>query len=269
MKEYEGAEAGRRLMPLLPALARLDGKGFSNFTRPLERPYDRRLTDLMIATTTYLVRETNANIGYCQSDEISLTWLSADFDTQIFFDGKIQKMVSVLASMATAYFNASLPDFFPTCKEIWKGGCSALFDCRVWNVPNVVEGANTFLWREKDATKNSISMAARHYYSHQALENKSSAEMQEMLWQRGVNWNDYPATFKRGTFIQRRKTVRRFSAEELAVLPPKHQARQNPDLEIERTDYVCLDMPPFTKVTNRPEVIYLGAEPIVLGTEGP
>lgn len=43
MKLYEGAEAQRRLIPLLPAIIRLDGKGFHNWTRCLKRPYDERL----------------------------------------------------------------------------------------------------------------------------------------------------------------------------------------------------------------------------------
>ena len=68
MKLYESAEAGRRLMPLLPAVARLDGKGFSGFTRGLARPFDVRLSNLMVETTTFLVEETNAVCGYTQSD---------------------------------------------------------------------------------------------------------------------------------------------------------------------------------------------------------
>ncbi len=90
-------------------------------------------------------------------------------------------MVSVLASMTTAFFNAHLPELLPE-----KIGILALFDCRVWQAPTLAEAANTFLWREFDAAKNSLSMAARHYYPHEALHKKTSAEMQEMLWQKGV-----------------------------------------------------------------------------------
>jgi len=64
MKIYEMAEAGRRLMPLLPACARLDGKSFSNFTKDMKRPYDERLSRLMVDTTKHLVKETNACMGY-------------------------------------------------------------------------------------------------------------------------------------------------------------------------------------------------------------
>lgn len=68
MKLYEMAEAGRKFMPLLPVIARIDGRSFSKFTKGLERPYDIRLSKLMVATTKFLVQETNANCGYTQSD---------------------------------------------------------------------------------------------------------------------------------------------------------------------------------------------------------
>ena len=82
MKGYESAEAGRSLMPLLPAFARLDGRNFSAFTRRLEQPFDKRLSDLMIETATFLVRESNAACGYTQSDEITLAWAATDYDSQ-------------------------------------------------------------------------------------------------------------------------------------------------------------------------------------------
>jgi tRNA(His) 5'-end guanylyltransferase len=86
--------------------------------------------------------------------------------------------------------------------------------------------------------------------------------MQEMLWQKGVNWNDYPSFFKRGTFVQRRKTKRPFTAEELDRLPKRHKAKTDPDNQFfERNECIELEMPPFTKVVNRAEVIFFGEEP--------
>jgi len=260
IKDYERQEAGRRFLPLLPVCARIDGKGFSKFSRGLDRPYDSRMSELMCQTMTYLTQETQACIGYTQSDEISLVWYSADAKSQIFFDGRIQKMVSVLASMTTAFFNANIPELIPS-----KEGIMAMFDCRVWQVPTLKEAANTILWREYDATKNSISMAARHYYSHNALYKKNGNEMQDMLLEKGVDWNDYPPFFKRGVFVQKRKVVRTFTTEELSFLPEKHEARSNPDLQVERTEYKRIDMPPFGGVTNRVNVIFSGATPEVGG----
>lgn len=259
MKAYEQAEAGRRCMPRLPVLARIDGRGFSKFTSDLERPFDRRLSDLMVETVKYLVRETNAVCGYTQSDEISLAWYTAEPTSQIVFDGRIQKMTSILAALTTVYFNHRLPDFLPaTYAERLPH-----FDARVWNVPTLEEAANTLLWREFDATKNSISMAARAHFSHKQLDGKHGGEMTAMLRDKGVDWHEYPNFFKRGTYVQRRKSQRRFSTDELEKLPPKHAAHTNPDLVVERTDYAALDLPPLATIKNRVEVLFEGADPLV------
>jgi len=105
-------------------------------------------------------------------------------------------------------------------------------------------------------------MAARAYYSHGELDQKSGGQMQELLFQKGVNWNDYPAFFKRGTFVQRRKVLKPFTADELDALPEKHEARSNPDLVVERTEIRELEMPPFSKVTNRVDVVFQGEDPV-------
>lgn len=256
MKLYENQEAGRRLMPLLPMCLRLDGNNFSKFTRGLGRPYDKRLSDLMVALTNYLVAETGATIGYTQSDEISLVCFSDNFKSQVYFDGRVQKVESILAAKASVFFNKHLADFLPE-----KAEQSPVFDCRVWNVPNKAEAANVLLWREQDATRNSITMAAHEYYSHSQLFKKSTKEMQALLLEKDVNWNDYPAFFKRGSFIQKRKVLRKFSVDELERLPERHEARTNPDLQVERTEFVRIDMPPFGQVTNRVGVVFDGEEP--------
>jgi len=266
MKEYEGRESNRTLIPLLPAMARLDGRAFHSFTKGMDRPYDDRMISLMVETTKSLVAETNAVCGYTQSDEISLAWLSKDYKNQIFFDGRIMKMTSILASLATLYFNTSIKHHFddPMLYEEQY----PVFDCRVWNVPNIEEGANVFLWREKDATRNSIQMAAQNQYSHKQLMNKNCSELQEMLFQKGINWNDYPDRFKRGTYIQRKKVKRKFFCDELEKLPKNHDVFKNPELEVERTDYVQLELPPLGRVINRAEVLFYGAEPITVGENG-
>src|SRR5581483_3371034 len=224
--------------------ARLDGKGFSKFTKGLKRPFDVGMVRAMVLTTMYLVEETNARVGYTQSDEISLVFYSDVYDSQVFFNGKIQKMTSVLASMATAKFNSLLEAHLPS-----KVGLLPVFDCRVWNVPNEVEAANTILWREKDATKNSISMAAQALYSHKELDGKSSSEKQEMLHQKGINWNDYPDYFKRGTFIQRRRYMVALTEEERLRIPEAHRPAAGE--KVERSRVIEVSMPPFSRVINR------------------
>lgn len=264
MKMYEGTEAGRRLMPLLPVLARIDGRAFHSFTRGMERPFDATFTSCMVDTTMALVKDTGACMGYTQSDEITLAWHADNHRSQIWFDGRVAKMTSQLAAQATLIFYRLVLERMPEYAKRMP-----TFDARVWNVPTKAEGANVFLWREWDATKNSVSMAAAAYYSHKQLHGKNGAAKQEMLFQKGINWNDYPAFFKRGTYVQRRTVMTPFSAEELDQLPEKHEARNNPALIVERQVCAVLEMPPLGMVRNRVEVIFDGAEWEIFGPEVP
>lgn len=258
MKAYEAREAGRRLLPMAPVCARIDGRNFSAFTRGMDRPWDQAMTECMLRTTESLVEETHARIGYTQSDEISLVWLADRSDSSIFFDHRVSKMTSVLASYATAIFIRAAIELLPE-HYAYKG---PHFDCRVWQVPNKTEAANVFLWRELDATKNAISMAARSVYSHKELDHKNGAEMQEMLFAKGINFNDYPSFFKRGTFVRRETVWRGLTPEELARIPSEHW----PEGPVQRSEIGRLEMPRFASVTNREAVVFEGAAPETAAT---
>ena len=258
MKYYE-KQTDIRFLPLIPVMARVGGRCFSRFTRDMARPYDVRMHFCMLNTALKLAEETNACMTYTQSDEITLAWLSTSYESQIWFDGRHSKMVSQLGSLATLFFYREVGHKFP---EEYLNRLPT-FDARVWQVPSTVEGANVFLWREWDATKNSISMAAQAYYSTKQLHGKNSSEKQEMLFQKGVNWNDYPDWFKRGVYIQRRTVLKPFTADEIEKLPARHNARLNPALKVERSEFRPLDMPRFASVLNREEVVFNGEEPLL------
>jgi tRNA(His) 5'-end guanylyltransferase len=174
-------------------LIRLDGKAFHTFTKGFERPYDKFLMDAMDYTTKMLCENVQGcKVGYVQSDEISL--LLTDFDkitTSAYFDNNIQKIASITASMATAFFNEYMRDNGITKKL-------AFFDSRVFSISDPIEVENYFVWRQTDAVRNSISMTAQSLYSHKELNGKSTSEMQDMCMEKGVNWNDQPTGFKRG-----------------------------------------------------------------------
>lgn len=256
MKAYENHTCGIRLIPRIPVIARLDGKGFSKFTKGLKRPFDERLSKLMIETTKYLVKETNANCGYTQSDEITLVWYNNKIDSSIYFDGRLFKMLTDLSSMASVFFNKELGKYIPE-----KSDKSPRFDCRVYNTPTLEETVNSFLWREQDATKNSISMAAQHYYSHNELMGKNGSEKQQMLFKKGINWNDYATFFKRGTYIQRKRVITTFSKEEIDKLPIKHNARKDPNFKIERWIIEEIELPKLSSIKNSIDVILFGEDP--------
>lgn len=258
MKFYESRYTQQVFMPMAPVIARLDGRAFHSFTRGLKRPYDERLSNLMVETTKYLVKESDARCGYTQSDEISLVWLAQEWDTELFFGGKLQKMTSVLSALCTGFFNKKLSEFLPEKSEHMP-----VFDCRVFQVPNENEAVNCFIWREQDANRNSIQMAAQSQFSHKQCHRKNSSMLQEMLFTKGINWNDYPDYFKRGTYVRRHKLNRPYTPEELDSLPEKHNARTNPNLEIVRTIIKEETLPPFSKIANRTKVLLHGAAPVL------
>ena len=258
MKSYEDISCAQHLIPNLPICIRVDGKAFHSWCRGLERPFDTRLQHVMDEVAAELVDMTDAVIGYTQSDEISLIlWNYAVPNSDIYFHGRRDKLLSVVASAATWFFQRALPAYLPT-----KVGKLALFDCRVWNVPTPQEACNYLLWREQDATRNSISMAAQACFSPKKLHGKNGKEMQEMLFQKGVNWNDYDARCKRGAYWKRQLVTRAFTADELATLPPKHEAHATPCLLVQRHFMCDLALPPIGSVVNRYAVVFDGAFPL-------
>lgn len=202
MKDYEKLKTQDRLIPGLPVYVRLDGRGFSNFTRKMKRPYDERMSTLMTETTKYLVKEFNATIGYTQSDEISLI-LSNEYESSCIFEGKVQKLVSTLAASATAFFISRFENYFDDPYYSFSER-PPTFDCRIFNVPSWDEAANAVLWRYLDAIKNSKQMLAQHYFSHKELQKLNGKQLVDKLkTEKSIIWEDYPEFFRSGVFVKK------------------------------------------------------------------
>lgn len=271
IKGYEARETDRRAMRGVPLVARVDGRSFSKFTRGMARPFDSDFADLMVEVAKYLVEQTHARVAYVQSDEVTIVLdpfapkkdeangkaRDGGFgDTEFMFDGRFQKLNSVLAGLATARF-------MKDAVRLWPERCEKqlpVFDARVFEVPNREEAAWSVAWREFDAVKNAVSMACRAYYGPKEMLGKSCSEMQEMLFQKGVNFNDYPAHFKRGSYVQRKTFLKELAPEVLARIPEG----KRPTGPVTRNETVVLDLPPIRKVANWIEVILDGAEPVLV-----
>ena len=228
MKKYEYITR-TYLVPRMPVIIRLDGKAFHTFTRGFKRPFDEVLISTMQDTTKYLCENIQGCVlGYTQSDEITLVLVDyKKLNSCAWFDNNIQKMCSIAASMATFAFNrffvANLNAFYEFNTDIdlteigyhitfseedngkyyeaYKKAAEkgALFDARVFNIPKE-EVCNCVLWRQNDATRNSVEMVAQAHFSHGVLQNKSQSQMQDMLMlEKGINWNDFPVHQKRGS----------------------------------------------------------------------
>jgi tRNA(His) guanylyltransferase len=259
MKAYEAVETGRRLDASLPVYARIDGRGFSKFTRGLRRPFDPRMTAAMQETTKHLVEATDALLGYTQSDEISLIWQTPPDrpESQIFFDGKVQKLCSVLAGLATAAFTRAVlgadPEFAAYAARL------PHFDARVFGLPSREEGANAFLWREMDATRNAVSMTAFANFSHKSLHGVSVSGMRERIAAAGIDFEAYPVAFRRGSYFRRVMSERPLTEAERERIPERH--RPPVDQLLTRSEVAVLDMPPFVEVSNRVTVVFDMAAP--------
>ena len=192
MKMYESVSQ-IKLTRRMPLIIRLDGKAFHTFTRGMDKPFDERFISYMVRTTKYLVENIQGcKLGYTQSDEISLLLTDYDnFDTEAWFDKKLQKIVSVAASMATMYFNSLLLN----------GKNNAMFDARAFVITKE-EVANYFVWRQQDWTRNSIQMVAQANFPKKSLFGISCNDLQnKLLTEKDINWNDFDIYLKRGTCV--------------------------------------------------------------------
>jgi tRNA(His) 5'-end guanylyltransferase len=202
MKEYETV-SHINLMRRTPVIIRLDGKAFHTYSRQSifkneEQPFSDTLHEsLTIAAMKMLKNIQGSRFAYIQSDEISI--LLTDWkklNTDAWFKYNIQKITSISASLLTYYFNDHVN---VSCK--YENKIPALFDSRVFNLP-LNEVTNYFIWRQQDATKNSINMLSKEHFSDKQLYKKNISERQNMLMSKNINWNDIPIKFKRGSSIE-------------------------------------------------------------------
>lgn len=175
---------------------RVDGKAFSTYTQGLIKPFDTRITDAMIAVAKSMCAEIqNVKMAFYQSDEISIVLSDLDNpETNLWFDGQVQKMVSVASSLATAYFNQNFKH--PNRKL-------GLFDARVFRLDSEEDVKNYLLWRQNDAIKNGITAVSLKYYSHREIHGKSSDDKLEMIKSKGDNVSQYHQGLIQGFFIKK------------------------------------------------------------------
>jgi len=218
-------------------MVRLDGKAFHSFTKGFDRPWDTRLVRAMQATTNYLCQKMGgAVLGYSQSDEISILLApGAKLTSEPWFDNNLQKIVSVSASMCTSFFNEVI-NFNPRDTDMQRR--EANFDSRAFILPED-EVVNYFIWRQQDATRNSVQMMARSLFSHAECTNKNTHDLMDMIVAKGQNWNSVNTDFKRGACCKK----------ESYSVPVDPKWRQSTDAEtVDRSIWTTdLDTPIFTQ----------------------
>lgn len=163
------------LEPAPWAVIRVDGKAFHTWTRGLDRPFDGRMQDAMDnATKTLCEQAQGAEIGYTQSDEISVL-IRPSRTGEWWLGGNVQKIASVSASIVTQQFAITFPGRQP-----------ALFDARVSTLPTDQDADDYLRWRVRDCQKNAVSALAHHRFSHKSLHGLSTGQQIERLGAEGV-----------------------------------------------------------------------------------
>ena len=205
---YEGRTKqllNRRTITIL----RLDGKGFSKFTKGFNKPFDDGFSDDMDETAKFLCENIQgAKFAYTQSDEITVVLCDYDNqETSAWFDYSVQKMTSVSASLATAKFNQlrtlRLANHAYIDSDNVIENELAMFDSRVFQVPTLDEMVNTLIFRQQDCTRNSVSMAADALLKGSMVGVKNQVKQERLFQEAGVNWNDYKTKYKRGSVIKK------------------------------------------------------------------
>ena len=210
MKIYEDV-SNYKLVRRMPVIVRIDGRAFHTLTRDLNKPFDLNFISVMEQTMKELCENVcNCVLGYTQSDEITLVLVDyKNIETQPWFDNRVQKMASICAAMATVAFNKNLYKLtkgelghINSNEELWlleSKFFKATFDARAFNIPQY-EVTNNLIWRQQDATRNSILSLAQSLYPHKQIEGIKCNQLQDkMFTEKNVNWNDLETRLKRGS----------------------------------------------------------------------
>lgn len=241
----------RRYRHYLPrrsyTIIRVDGRAFHTFTAGCKRPFDEELIADMNAVAISLCEKiTGAQFAFVQSDEVSV--LVTDFQslqTEAWFDNNQSKLESLSASIATTAFNRSR-----LTRSVRRDGVAAMesatawaeFDSRAFSITDVNEVANVFVWRQLDATRNSVQMVAHAHFRSEELEGLNIDQLQEMLWtRRGINWNDLDPMLKRGRFVEKQSVTADVAYSD------RQTGETRVAVAVERSQWVVVAAPVFTK----------------------
>jgi len=242
MKSYEVSETKKRFDTKKPIVVRLDGRGFSKFTKPFKRPFDEDFRQLMIDVATFAMKECDGIIAYTQSDEITII---IDRE-EVYFNGKKQKILSTLAGSVSSYFAIRAHELWPDHAK----KSTPHFDCRVFNVPSRSEAVNEVLWRVKDCTRNSVSMVAHSNFTHKELHKKNVSDMISMLrLRKDIEWNEYDNLLKYGVFVVREVKEQEIDDTTWNNIP----AHSKPDNRVVKRNIVSvrgLDNPTYADIKN-------------------
>ena len=171
-------------------ILRVDGRNFHTVTRNMSKPFDEPFMTGMDWVGQFLCEEIQgAQFAYIQSDEVSVLITGFGSYAEQWFGGSVAKMISISAATATMG---------------WLGYMHhhpAVFDSRVFTVPDRHEAINYFLWRQADCHRNAISMAAEAHFPSKQLLHVKVPQRREMLEAAGIDYDQYPQGARLGRVV--------------------------------------------------------------------
>lgn len=223
MRVYEQS-IDQKILPDMYMVARLDGRGFTKFTKEMkfEKPFDEEFRNMMNKTVEYLMTKSGFRFlyGFTESDEISLLFAPDDQT----FGRKVRKLNTTLAGEASAYFTALFNSYRSARRCVAGEVRICTFDCRIAPLPSKERVADYFLWRQEDANRNALNgwcywtlrkNGKSKGETTSILSGKGTAFKNELLFQNGINYNDVPGWQKRGTgFIFEKKEKKGYNPKE-------------------------------------------------------
>lgn len=269
MKRYEAVSNSATLIPDLPLYARIDGRHFSRLTKGLGYPFLScektgncwfGFAYLMQHVANELEKEFKCTVVETHSDEISLGWKNIKTAP---FEGRYFKLVSNLASFATSVFVStawelyasknSAKDDSPYWKIIQR---KPSFDCRVYQVPDLMELTNCFVWRQNDCIRGAINQFAQRFFTHKQLEGKSQDERLQMCLDAGYDFNTESEEIRYGYFIINR-SVFADMPEEFKKYHPENKTGK-----ILRSKQIPMQVQDLGRMRNKMEYLFESAAPV-------
>lgn len=199
MKKYEQF-AELVVPPGVFFVVRCDGSNFSSLTHLLEfqKPFDEQFHHVMTQTGIKCIQSSMFHplLVYTFSDEINILFEK----NESVFNRRVEKLVSELASLCTAYSSLSINH-------------PAMFDARVIILPTEQDVITYLIARQLEAFRNCLNA----YVHHILVQNKGLSALQASIyaknWKRKkiqaflkserIKWSDIPPWHYRGTLIRK------------------------------------------------------------------
>ena len=200
-------------------VVRLDGKGFSNFTRPLKEkePFHPCFTQAMVQTCKKLMNMFGGEIStaYTHSDEITLILppvpKADDPKRQATraYNGRVSKLLTLFSATASVAFNDALREALKVAKEdslsqLYENYIG-VFDARILSFEDTNLLTDHQKWRSTfDCYRNCVSSYVRCYFSAKMCHKKKTPELIQMMLTKGFDFvNQVPNYLKHGIHVKR------------------------------------------------------------------